>query len=315
MVRASQKLTKLSRRALAVHYDGFLRSLGDKRPETRGTYQRALREFIRWFARQQGFAFRVRDIERYKRHLAVRKNLSSVSVSTYLTALRRFCEYLVSRHVLPSNPAREVEGNKRPVAHSRGVISSADVGSLLSSVDCRDERGLRDFAFIKLMIGCALSEIEIVRADVGDLGLGPGDPTLLVQGKGRVTKDEIVPLPVDVADSITRYLAARGEVSPEAPLFTSAGNRTRGMRMTTRGVRDRVNSYLERAGIKQGRLRKITPYSLRHTAAVMMAEQGATADEIKRRLRLGSIATAMLYINQKETPGLTSETGPATGQE
>jgi integrase len=68
--------------------------------------------------------------------------------------------------------------------------------------------------------------------------------------------------------------------------------------MTTRGVRDRVNIYLELAGIKRGPTRRITPYSLRHTAATLMASQGATADEIRKRLRLGSVATALLYINR-----------------
>jgi site-specific recombinase XerC len=159
---------------------------------------------------------------------------------------------------------------------------------------------MRDYAFIKLMIGCALSEIEIVRADVGDLRSDDGCPGLVVQGKGCIAKDARVDLPADVVECIAIYLAVRGDVAPSDPLFTSAGNRTRGMRMTTRGVRDRVNSYLESTGIKQGRLRKITPYSLRHTAAAIMAEHGATADEIRRRLRLGSLATAMLYLHHKE---------------
>jgi integrase/recombinase XerC/integrase/recombinase XerD len=58
--------------------------------------------------------------------------------------------------------------------------------------------------------------------------------------------------------------------------------------------------YLEEAGVRQQGGRRITPYSLRHTAAVLMADRGASADEIRERLRLGSNATAMLYINRAQ---------------
>ncbi len=301
----------MSRRALATHFDGFVRSLRNRRPETRGTYQRALREFVRWFSQDREFRFRVNDVRRYKRYLTRKRKLSEVSVSTYLTALRRFCEYLVNGRVLPSNPAREVGGNSRPQSHSRAVLTGDDLERLLATVQRSDERSYRDYVIIRLMIDCALSEIEIVRADVGDLHTDPPDTFLLVQGKGRTRKDARVTLPADLVKSIDEYLVLRPDRTPSKPLFVSAGNRTRGRRMTTRGIRDRVNRYLEESGIKQGRLREVTPYSLRHTAAVLMAAGGASADEIRRRMRLGSVATAMLYINQTQRPDGQASSGSA----
>ena len=289
---------RISRKALTGHLRGFLRSLRNRRPETRGTYERALREFFRWFGNDGEFRFRVADVERYKRHLARRKKLSAVSVSTYLTALRRFCEYLVHARVLGMNPARLVEGNKRPQSHSRVPLGADDIEKLFGVVDRQDERGRRDYAFILLMLDCALSEIEIVRADVADLTDGADGSTMLVQGKGRTRKDAAVRIPPSVRLALGEYLAIRPSTPATEPLFTSAGNRTRGRRMTTRGVRDRVNMYLERAGIKQGRIREVTPYSLRHTAALRMAALGATPEEIRDRMRLGSVATAMLYVAQ-----------------
>jgi integrase/recombinase XerC/integrase/recombinase XerD len=239
-------------------------------------------------------------VERYKRYLTTRKRLSEVSVSTYLTSVRRFCGFLVQEGVLSGNPAAYVNGNSRPSGHSREILSVADVDRLLSVIDRSDERGKRDFAIIKLMVGCALSEIEVIRADVKDLESRQGQTVLAVQGKGRLSKDQRVVLGSDVRDAISEYLGTRNPVLPGSPLFASAGNRTRGARMTTRGVRDRVNAYLELAGIKRGRRRKVTPYSLRHTAAVIMADAGASAEEIRQRMRLGSEATAMLYIQQKQ---------------
>ena len=300
MTRTVNTHTRLPPGPLARHYDGFLKSLRLMRPETRGTYGRALREFVRWYSRERPRSITREGVERYKRHLTSRKRLSAVSVSTYLTALRRFCDYLVKTKVMEENPALQVGGNSRPRVHSRASLTRADVDLLLSVVDRSDERGLRDFAFIKLMLGCALSEIEIIRADAGDRVSGPEGMRLRVQGKGRVRKDQAVLLPPDVAAALDAYIAGRSPLAPGEPLFASAGNRTRGKRMTTRGVRDRVSHYLVRAGLKGEGGKPITPYSLRHTAALLMAVEGATAAEIRDRMRLGSLATAMLYINQSK---------------
>jgi integrase/recombinase XerC/integrase/recombinase XerD len=305
MARNDHIRRSLSPASLARHYEGFLRSLRQKRPETRGTYGRALHEFLRWAGKGKDCSLTTRDVERYKRHLAGGKKLSPVSVSTYLTALRRFCAYLVRVRAIAENPALSVGGNSRPRVHSRGTLTEAGVAALLGSVTRIGERGLRDYAFLKLMVGCALSEIELVRADVDDLIVENGAASLRVQGKGRVRKDQAVLLPPDVRRAVEEYLAVRGAPESRDPLFTSAGNRTRGRRMTTRGVRDRVTIYLGLSGVKGSDGRPVTPYSLRHTAATLMARAGASAEEIRDRLRLGSVVTAMLYVNPapKSPPG------------
>lgn len=302
--------TRMSARALGVHQAGFVRSLSSSRPETRGTYERALRGFIRWFPQDGNFRFQIEDVERYKRHLTSKKKLSKVSVSTYLTALRRFCEYLVKNMVLKANPARFVDGNKRPLVHSRGTLRPDEVQTLFGAIDDDGKLGVRDYAMAKLMLGCGLSEIEIIRANIGDITVMSGTASLIVQGKGRRRKDERVVLPEDVKNAIDRYLAQRSRKANTEPLFVSAGNRTQGLRLSTRGVRDRINYYLHKAGLRQGKRRRITPYSLRHTAAIMMADAGANADEIRRRMRLGTIATAMLYLDRPTNPIGKEKTKP-----
>jgi len=294
---------RLSFRSLQKQQDGFLRSLRRKRPETRGTYERALRGFLVWFQDDGNCRFRVEDIERYKRYLKKKKKLSDISISTYLTAVRRLCDYLVREGILADNPGKWVGGSHRPRSHSREALTPDEIQALNQVVSSdlgeqADERCLRDIAFVKLMVGCGLSEIEIVRADVQDLRREGGSVVFWVQGKGRLHKDAPVALSKDVMTTIDRYLALRDRLKPNDPLFASAGNRTRGERMSTRGVRERVTRYLGAAGIKDGKKGKVTPGSLRHTAALMMAASGATPDEIRERMRLGSNETAMLYVNQ-----------------
>jgi integrase/recombinase XerC len=287
---------RLSRRELDRLFAAFVEHLASRRPETRGTYERALREFVRWSALDGKVRFRSADIERYKRYLTVRKKLAPVSVSTYLTSVRRFCEYLVSRGILKENPAARVGGNERPRTHTRDALSAEEVDRLLASLTAEDERGKRDGAMIRLMIFCGLSEIELIHADVRDMKVLSGQTILMVQGKGHTAKDQVAFLPETSREAVAHY------ARPGDPLFASAGNRTRGERMTTRGIRDRVNASLERAGIRREGGKRVSPYSLRHTAATLLVRSGVTVEELQQRMRLGSRATAEYYFQKSEAP-------------
>jgi site-specific recombinase XerD len=294
--------TTLSMRTLSTYHESYLRELRKRKAETRGTYDRALREFFRWLIHEKRFVAQESSVERYKRHLIRRRKLSPVSVSTYLTALRLFCRFLVERGVLKENPAAAVKGSKRPATHSRETITAEQISLLLQCIDRIDERGFRDYAVLKGMSTCGLSEIELVRANVGDLRMVGSALVFFIQPKGSTVKDIAIILPPDVKEAFEGYLVFRKDSESDEPLFMSAGNRTRGKRMTTRGLRERVNLYLEKAGIKGGKVRRITPFSLRHSAATILAAQGASVEEIQARFRIRTTNTAKLYMSNNEDP-------------
>ncbi len=298
VVRNSQHIVRISRKRLSEYFSDFVRSLETKKPDTRGTYERALREFIKWFGTDTECQFRVSDIERYKKFLSSKRKLSDVSISTYLTSVRRFCEYLTSIGVLKENPALGVRGNPRPKYHSRDVLTIEELNHLFSAINVSTERGSRDYAILKTMLECGLSEIELVRADISDV-MRDGEKWMLrVQGKGKTEKSDKVILPDNAKQAIDAYLLHRPEAKPDEPLFLSTGNRWHGGRMTTRGIRVRVQHYLKQIGIRTSSSRRVSAYSLRHTAAMKIVQQGATPEELMHRMRLGSLMTAEMYIQQ-----------------
>jgi site-specific recombinase XerD len=307
--RSSRRPKRWSSARLASAVESFLRSLRARRPETRGTYERTLQEFLRWSERQGNIRFTVDEIRAYKRYLSARRGLSDVSVSTYLTAVRRLCGYLQRTGGIAGNPALEVSGNHLPRTHARRALSVADARSLLDLLRGEDERGRRDAAVIRLMLRCALSDAEIVRLNLGDLSRTGRVWMLAVQGKGRPSKDASVELPDDVRLALREYLRRRTATGRDEPLFLSAGNSSRGRRLTTRAVRDRVNEYLEMAGIRTARTRRrVTPRSLRHTAALLLAAEGVQPEEIRKRLRLGTLQTVNVYL--QPSPHHTSHHQP-----
>lgn len=305
MSSASQ--LKLTLKELVDHYEGFLRQLESKSPETRGTYQRALRTFISWYPVDRRFLFRTRDVERYRRFLIDKRQLKDVSVGTYVTALRRFCQYLIDLGLLEENPAATVVGGHRPERHSRTFLTYREVERLLDSIETSTLQGARDLAIVQSMLGCALSEHELLHADVGDVSRRGSAATMRVQGKGRDVKDETVPVPPVVLASIDDYLERRFSERTEPaettePLFASLSNRTTGLRMTSRGIREAVNRRLIDSGVKGERDRTLTPFSLRHTAGLMIVDSGATIDELMKRMRIEWRPTAQLYFRIRKKP-------------
>ncbi|HVK40576.1 MAG TPA: tyrosine-type recombinase/integrase [Candidatus Kapabacteria bacterium] len=305
MAKSGQQL-RLTHKELVDHCESFIVGLAGKAPETRGTYQRSLRKFLNWFPVDSRFHFQRRDVERYRRFLVEKEHLKEASVGTYLTALRRFCQYLIDIGVLAENPASEVIGGRRPERHSRSHLTYEEVELLLDAIDASTLVGARDLALIQLMLGCALSERECRLADVGDI-IRRGRPAIRVQGKGRTVKDETVPMPPIVLASIDEYLERRfagasGVIDPEAPLFVSLSNHGLGERMQARGMREAINRRLVDSGVKRDRTRTLTAFSLRHTAGLMMVDSGASLEELMSRMRIAWRPTAQLYFRLRNRP-------------
>lgn len=278
--------------------DDFVREyLTSNSPATVGTYRRSLSELERYIdAREGSFEFSPESVLAYKEYLSSERKLHEVSVSTYLTAVRRLCQYLVDISLLPSNPAKGVKGNRRPSSHSREVLNQKEIDQLLATLQPNTRLEKRDHAIIFLMLYAGLSEIELIRADVGDL-----EQTLLgwflrVQGKGRTDKDQQVPIDPQVMNRLRLYLDTRERIRPQDPLIVSHGHRSEGKRLNPRSVRSRISHYLKSAGITRT---GISPHSLTHTAALIWLNDGVQVEEVRRRMRHGTLDTTMIYLKQQ----------------
>ncbi len=279
--------------------DSFINSL-NRRETTKDTYRKALREFAKWVGNGKPENLTSDDIRRYKDYLAA-KELSSTSLSAYLTAVRRLYEYMVSTGKVPENPAKKIKGGKRPSRHLTEPVRPSEMRKLLESIDIPNPVGLRDKAILSLMANCGLSEIEIVRADIGDIKTRNKNRVIYVQGKNKDVKDEYVLLFPQALASLEAYLETRPERENNEPLFWGIGNRARGARITTRAIRERVSHYLNKSGIKRA---GITPYSLRHTAALLAIQNGATVSEVKRMLRHKTTDSTLVYFEEAKERGI-----------
>jgi integrase/recombinase XerD len=89
-----------------------------------------------------------------------------------------------------------------------------------------------------------------------------------------------------------------GEVlKPDRPLFTGAGNRSKGQRISRRGIRTIVDKYLQQASLKYTPGRTISAHSLRHTAGTLALHSGAELRQVQDLLGHSDPRTTCIYAH------------------
>lgn len=268
----------------------------DVAPTSRATYTRVLRQFVLWL-QETGRASRMdslvrEDILDYKETLAS-SGKSSYTVSGYLVAVRRLFEWLEGQKVYP-NIARGVKGAKKARGFRRDCLTVSQLREAMDGIDQTSQEGLRDFALFNLLVRTGLRTVEVSRATVGDLRQESGEAVLWVQGKGRDDKDDFVLLVEDTLKPLRAYLASRGSLSPEEPLFSSVSDKNRGEALCTRSISRIVKTALRSVGLDDGRL---TAHSLRHTAVTLAIKGGATLQQAQAMARHTDPKTTMVYFH------------------
>ncbi len=264
----------------------------DIKQTSKDTYRRALRPFLSWVRTERVQQPDREDILSYKRNLESRQ-VSPLTLSAYLVAVRKFFEWAESKKFYP-NIARGIKGAKRVRGFRKDPLTVAQVKDLLSSIDRTKVEGKRNYALINLLVRTGLRTIEVVRADVGDIRQESGEAVLQIQGKGRDAKDDFVLLTNDALQPIREYHTARGGAVDADPLFTSHSDRNKNERLTTRTFSRIVKERLRSIGLDSERL---TAHSLRHSSITLCLQAGASIQEAQALARHANINTTLIYAH------------------
>lgn len=263
----------------------------DVKPNSRALYVRTLNGFFAWVQEtgRDVAALTVADLIAYKEQL-LNAGKSPLTVASYINSLRRFYEWAEALKIYP-NIARGVHAPKRAQQFHKQPLTVAQVGNLLRYEKL--EQSPRDFAIINLLVRTGLRTVEAIRANVGDIVYKAGQRVLMVQGKGRDSKDNFVILTDAAYMPILEYLNSRPDGSnPEAPLFASVSNHNAGGRLTTRAISGIAKHGLCSVGLNS---RVFTAHSLRHTTAVNILRAGGSLEQVQYTLRHSNPATTQIY--------------------
>jgi integrase/recombinase XerD len=159
------------------------------------------------------------------------------------------------------------------------------VTALLDSCDLESAVGVRDFAILALLIRLGMRRGEVAALALDDIDWRSGE--LLVRGKG--SRRERLPLPVDVGNALADYLRRARPVSAES---RAAFVRVRAPHRALSGAG--ISQVVIAAGHRAG-LGRVNAHRLRHTTATELLRSGAPLVEIAQLLRHRSQQTTAIY--------------------
>jgi site-specific recombinase XerD len=199
-------------------------------------------------------------------------------------ALRSFLRYLHLAGVIEAPLVWAVSSvaDLRDRTLPRGLEPTA-VRELLASCDRRTLVGRRDHAILLLLSRLGLRAGEVAAITLDDVDWGGG--LLLVHGKG--SRQDLLPLPVDVGEAIVSYLRRRPQCECRALFLRVNAPRGPVNRCTVAWV---VRAACDRAGLP-----RVGAHRLRHTAATEMLRHGASLVEIGQVLRHREPKTTAIY--------------------
>ena len=268
--------------------DSFINSQ-DVKQSSKLLYRRTLKQYFNWVSKKGYLLSEIARTEllQYKEDLLT-SGMSSLTVGSYITSVRRFYEWTEANKFYP-NVAKGIKTPKRKQQFKKQPLLPAQATALL---DYYQSKALRDYAIITLLLRTGLRTVEVIRATVGDITFKGSQRVLLVQGKGRDEKDNFVVLTDKTYLPIAQYLATRKDVNSMDPLFISTSNNSKGDRLTTRTI-----SYIAKEGLKAIGLdeRSFTAHSLRHTTAVNILRAGGSLETAQFTLRHSNPATTQIY--------------------
>ncbi len=288
IVKRAQDVAIVTPQRIEDLVDSFINSQ-DVKLSSKLLYRRTLKQYFNWVDKK---SYLLSEIARpqlleYKDELLL-SGMSSLTVGSYITSVRRFYEWTEANKFYP-NVAKGIKAPKRKQQFKKQPLTALQSTELLNYYQ---DKALRDYAVINLLLRTGLRTIEIIRANVEDIVFKGSQRVLLVHGKGRDEKDNFVLLTDKTYQPIEAYLATRGNINNTEPLFTSTSNNSSGERLTTRTI-----SFIAKEGLKAIGLndRAFTAHSLRHTTAVNILRAGGSLETAQFTLRHSNPTTTQIY--------------------
>ena len=265
--------------------------------------------------------------------------LAARTINTYLASLRAFCSWLKNTGQIPFHPMREVKGLKIAKRFVRDSLTEPEVARLMDTFELTEtdraaqEQQWRDYAMTLLWVSTGTRSIELARAQRRHLTQRDGHPILYLHRKGGDAAEQPVVLAPWVLEALTAYFQIHDRVHhasgdptqpfrgllPEHPLFCwlrgpgkyhskklNVAER-RGCRgLGVGAIQTMMRAHLQQAGLARllnsetQSVRPISPHSLRHTAATLALNHGATIRQVQAMLGHADIQTTMIYLHEQD---------------
>jgi site-specific recombinase XerD len=226
-------------------------------------------------------------------HLEQQRHNSARSRNARLAAIHSFFRYAMLHEPQHAAVAQRVLAmpSKRYTRRPIAFLTPPEVDALLAVADANTWAGQRDRTLLLVAVQTGLRAAELLGLRCKDVMLGCG-AHLYCHGKGR--KERCTPLRKDTVGALRSWLCRR-RGQPDEPLFPSA----RGGPLSHDGLQYLLNKHVRSARPCCPSLarKRVTPHVLRHTAAMILLQNGVDRTVIALWLGHESVETTYIYLH------------------
>ena len=264
-------------------------------PLTRRAYQDALSEFVRYSYDRED----VSDDELIKllNPIMIRgfiangldSGLSSRSINQKISAISSFCNFLVKREIIESNPVKKVHRPKEDRKLPQFFTAEALDEYFSQNRDIEHFPKYRNWVIVMMLYSCGLRRAELVGLKISNFDSSRS--VIRVVGKGDKLRE--IPIPSLICEELLLYLERFKKEFPDNPdgylFLTDKGNK-----LYQQFVDNVVKKELSTV---EGLTARKSPHTLRHSLATHLLSNGADSNSIKEILGHSSLAATQVYTH------------------
>ncbi|WP_434296616.1 site-specific tyrosine recombinase XerD [Clostridium sporogenes] len=205
------------------------------------------------------------------------------SIVRNIVSIRNFYKYLIKKNMVSEDPTLgyEIPKIERTIPK---ILSVEEVDKLLNSPDS-SKKGLRDKAMLELMYATGVKITELLNLNIYDINLKFN----YIKCRGSKKRERIIPIGSYAVKCLKNYLEVRPAINVYNLdyLFLNL----KGTQMTRQGFWKIIKFYAKEASIDK----EIDSYTLRHSFAVHLLQNGADIKSVQELLGHKDLAATQIY--------------------
>lgn len=207
------------------------------------------------------------------------------SISRHNTSIKNFFRYLLEIGAIEDNPSENIKSPKVTAKEPR-VLNAVEIENILSQNFGDDAKGKRDKAILELMYATGLKASEVVNLKLSNVDLGLSCLRL---------EKRLIPYGKKAKEALFAYLTdARKELSLENSDDETVFLNCNGTPLSRQGLWKLIKVYVKKAGESSD----ITPFTLRHSFAVHLVDNGADASSVQELMGYSDSNTISRYMGK-----------------
>lgn len=216
-------------------------------------------------------------------YFALSAKLAPITFNTRRKILKTFFTWLISEEYISENPLTNIK--KRKEDDKPRAVSEDDLKQLLSKPNLKTFSGIRDYALLVLTLDTGIRPSESFGLTIKDFNLKSLELTIPASiAKTRVSRT--LPLSPITIEAVKKLHSIHHPSWGDTYLFCTEY----GTKLSSQSWSRRLRKYSKKAGIK------VTPYSLRHSFALIFLRLGGNSFALQRELGHTTLAMTRKYV-------------------